>query len=123
MKDEWTTDLSDEVWDIRPEPIRHTHEARYIGRGEWQNHFGEVFKPGDTVIIKSWTEELAEQNPIYTYEMAELFEGQKLKIKYIEKYNDVALEDAHGIQTRFTWNLDWFEHDKPLKELDDLFEL
>lgn len=120
-EDEWSTGLSREIWNARPDDSEEQAKKRIHRRTEqnrvWTNNFGDKFKDGDKVIIKKHNLEFASQGPSYTSEMAELYAESKVIIGRINSIRDVYLDDEG-----FTWHLDWMKPIRPPLE-DELFEI
>jgi hypothetical protein len=120
MEDTWQTDLSDEVWDIRPEETIHTHKGGYKGRGIWQNNFGDEFRSNSIAIIKEWNPTFEQQSPTYTTDMAQ-HAGQDIRITGIHATKEVYVVDLDGHRLPYVWHLDWLQ---PKSYIDDeLFEI
>jgi hypothetical protein len=120
MSDTWQTDLSEEVWDTRPEEQRYTHKGGYQGNGIWQNQFGEEFRQDTIVILKEWNEVFGEQSPTYTRDMAQ-YAGQEVRITSIHKLKEVYIVDLSGHRLPFIFHLDWLQPKSYIE--DDLFEI
>ena len=119
MKDEWNTGIKEEIWDIRPKEERLERECEpgEVSPGVWRNSFGQLFREGDEITIKTWSPAFRYQTPSYTREMRNEWQGAKRKIFKIHSYYSVSLEN-----TGYTWNLDWLIAAPPPLE-DDLFDI
>ena len=118
--DTWQTDLSDDLWDARPEELRATHKGGYQGKGVWQNQFGEEFRQNSVAVVKEWNPTFQDQSPTYTTDMAR-HAGKEIRITEIHKMKEVYAVDLEGHRLPYVWHLDWLQ---PKSYMDDeLFEI
>lgn len=111
MSDHWITEVVNEIdlWDTgqKQEMIR-------------KNKFGESFKLGEKVLIKSWCKEFENQSPTYTPEMRQ-YEHQVATIRHFDEadYGFCYLEEED--LDEFCWHIDWLTKPEHLpKELFDI---